>query len=296
MNDCRLRVEETRVQDRRVRYRAVLPVEAPSDGAAITMPLLLLHGLAGSADVWIRSLPYFAADELSQPVFAPDMPGCGYSEGAEEALNIEELADWTARFLDALKVERAHLAANSLGCQVALAFARRHPERAGGLVLIGPTTGKGSVPLWRYIAGLALNSSREPLIYKYVAARLFLQMGIRRYHTTVRNMMEDDTLPNAAAVTAPSLVVWGEHDTIIPEAAARALAAALPCGSFRAVEKAAHMLEFNSPDRFVRIAQVFWAESECLPRVERIYTPQPASITERGALPSKVKRTIPSPS
>ncbi len=190
------------------------------------------------------------------------MPGYGYSEGSEESFDVEQMADWTARFLDVLKVERAHIAANSMGCQVAIALARRHPERVGGLVLVGPTTGRRSVPLWRYVAGLAANSSREPFIYKYVALRLFLQMGFRRYGSTVRNMMDDDPLRAAVDVAAPCRVVRGTRDTIVPDTAAHDLADALPNGSFRAVEKAGHMVQFNSPDRFTRLAQVFWAEAE----------------------------------
>ena len=69
---------------------------------------------------------------------------------------MEELADWAVRLMDALGVDRAHLAGNSMGCQVALALARRHPARVGGLVLVGPTAGERYIPFWRYALGLLL--------------------------------------------------------------------------------------------------------------------------------------------
>jgi pimeloyl-ACP methyl ester carboxylesterase len=61
---------------------------------------------------------------------------------------MEELADWAARFLDAQGIARAHVAGNSMGGQVALALARRHPTRVGGLVLAGPTMGRHLIPAW----------------------------------------------------------------------------------------------------------------------------------------------------
>jgi pimeloyl-ACP methyl ester carboxylesterase len=54
-------------------------------------------------------------------------------------MNIPELADWLARLLDHEKIERVHVVGNSLGCQIGLAFARRHGP-IGGMVLQGGTT------------------------------------------------------------------------------------------------------------------------------------------------------------
>jgi pimeloyl-ACP methyl ester carboxylesterase len=175
-------------------------------------------------------------------------------------MGIHELADWCARFLDAVQVQRADVAAHSMGCQVALALARRHPERVGRLVLVGPTTGGRSVPLWRYLKGMALGSSREPLLYRLLAARMLWRMGIRRYVETVREMMRDDALTGASGVKAESLVIWGDRDTIVPEAAARSLAAALPGGSYKVVAKAAHVVPFNSAGAFAPLAHAFWQQ------------------------------------
>ena len=70
---------------------------------------------------------------------------------------MEELGDWVVRLMEVLGLKYAHLAANSMGCQVALAIARRHPERVGGAVLVGPTSGERYIPVWRYASGLVLD-------------------------------------------------------------------------------------------------------------------------------------------
>jgi pimeloyl-ACP methyl ester carboxylesterase len=240
------------------------PVPGDDSGKGNLPPLLLLHGLAGSGEVWERFLPLLDDGLSPRTVYVPDLPGFGRSRGPRRTLGIYELADWCVRFLNAVHVERADVAAHSMGCQVALALARRHPERVNRLVLVGPTTGSRSVPLWRYLKGMAIGSSREPLLYRLLAARMLWRMGIRRYVETVREMMRDDALAGASGVTADSLVVWGDRDTIVPETAARSLAAALPGGSYQVVAKAAHVVPFNSAHAFAPLAHAFWHQERKL--------------------------------
>jgi pimeloyl-ACP methyl ester carboxylesterase len=138
---------------------------------AVRLPVLLLHGLGCSVEAWGPLLRHIAADEngggRDRPVWAMDMPGYGKSPGppAWRALGIEELADWTVRLMDTLGIARAHLAGNSMGCQVALALARRLPERTGALVLCGPTEGADIVPFWRTVSGLLTDAFVEPWSY-----------------------------------------------------------------------------------------------------------------------------------
>lgn len=254
------------VDDRPVHYESFWPVSRTSHDADMSAPppILLLHGLAGSGEVWNRFLPYLkqnlTQNRSSRVVLVPDLPGCGQSLGAARALNIEELADWCARYLDVLGVEQVDLAAHSMGCQVALGLASRHPRRVNKMLLVGPTTGGRSVPLWRYLAGMAVGSSREPLVYRLLAARMFLRMGIRRYCGTVRAMMRDDAVERAERIMASCLVVRGERDAIIPDAAARSLTAALPGASYCAIQKAAHVVPFNSAGELATLALKFWEQ------------------------------------
>jgi pimeloyl-ACP methyl ester carboxylesterase len=222
-------------------------------------PVLLLHGLAGSGEVWMRCLPLIAQSGTARAI-APDMPGFGQSPGPPSALDIEGLADWSVRLLDALSVGRADVAGHSMGCQVALALADRHPGRVGALVLAGPTMGRRTVPVWRHLAGMVLGAHREPLAYKVLAARMFWRMGLCRYLATVGRMMDDDAVGPASRVAAACLVVRGSRDAIIPEGAARRLAAALPRGSFAPIEGGAHVVPFNNAGEFARLALGFWEE------------------------------------
>ena len=231
---------------------------SPAPSTPLSLPLLFLHGLGCSSEAWKRALVELARRGLPHPVFVPDMPGFGCSPGPDETLGMEDLADWAARLLDALGVPKVHVAGNSMGGQVALALARRHPERVGGLVLVGSTVGEDYVPAWRYAAGLLVDGTREPFVYNVLLARMYAQQGIPRYLATTQKMLEDEPLRHADEVRAPCLVLRGGRDGIIPDAVARRLAAALPRGEFRRLEGASHALNFSRAPEFIQIALEFW--------------------------------------
>jgi pimeloyl-ACP methyl ester carboxylesterase len=255
----RWQVEIRTVDERPVRCRVVAPARRHGDPAALRLPVLLLHGLGCSAEVWEPALRCLAQHGLDQPVWAPDMPGCGHSPGPYEALGMQELADWAARLLDALAIPRAHIVAHSMGSQVTMALARRHPDRVGGIILIGPTTGRHAVYPHRYAVGLVAGGLREPVLYSRLLVRMYREMGLRRYLATARKMMEDDPFAGIAAVTAPCLVIQGQQDEVVPGATARRLAAALPSGAYLEVSGARHVVQLDTPERLALAALAFLA-------------------------------------
>jgi 2-hydroxy-6-oxonona-2,4-dienedioate hydrolase len=255
------RIEKFTVDSRPVRCR-ILGTTPGNAAPALYLPLFFLHGLGCSSDSWQPALDRMAERQPDSPVYAPDMPGFGCSPGPRAALGMEDLGDWVVRLMDALGVQRAHLAANSMGCQVALAIARRHPERVGGIVLVGPTAGERYIPFWRYALGLVLDGVREPFVYTAVLTRMYVQMGLIRYLETTKKMLEDEPINHAAEVDAPCLILRGGNDGIIPDAVARRLAAALPKGEFRRLPGASHALQFSRPVEFLEIALTFWERTE----------------------------------
>lgn len=247
-------------------YIAEAAPPAP-DTTAVGLPVVLLHGLGCSSDAWRPAIEVLAARRPDHRVFIPDLPGFGCSAGPKEAMGMEDLADWVARLLDALGVARAHFAGNSMGCQVALALARRHPARVGGLVLVGATVGGRAVSFGRYALGLLRDGAREPPRYNLALSRMYAQMGVPRYLATTHKMLQNEPLLYAHEIDAPCLIVRGEFDGIIPDRAARELSARLPRGQFRRLDGTAHALMYSRPREFVETALPFWAQAAgCPPR------------------------------
>lgn len=267
------------VDDRRVRLWCAFPPAGRWSDGAERPPYLLIHGLGCSVEVWGPMIRCLAERGLDRPVICADMPGYGRSEppkessGAFGAMSISELADWTARLLDVLGVARVHLAAHSMGCQVALALARRHPERAASLVLIGPTEGTNVVPFWRTVTGLFADVFLETMLYNGTLARMYLQMGPPRFFAAVKQMNADDPVKHAGKVKSPVLIVRGGRDYIVPDLAARKLAARLPRGSYTTLDHGSHAIQFNLSDAFTQIARAFWSRAEA---------EEAAGVTERA--------------
>ncbi len=255
------REEHATVDNRRVRL-LVAPPKMDDRDPDLQLPVLFLHGLGCTGDVWIPTLKEMQGRGLCCPALAPDLPGFGRSIGPSEAMSMDELGDWVVQFLDVRNIGKAHLVGNSMGCQVALAVARRHPERVGALVLQGPTTGERAVPKWRYVGGLAVDAFQETWRYNAKLAVMYFQAGPRRYFQTVHHMMNDDPIGLAKEVTEPVLVIRGGRDAIVSDLVARKLAAALPNAVYTPLDSAAHAIEYNNPREFTDSMMTFLTRAE----------------------------------
>lgn len=256
------REEWTALDGRQVRL-FVAPASGEPADKPLRLPLLLIHGLGCSGETWEPTLQEMRRRSLTCSTLAPDMPGYGRSMGARrDAPGMEELADWLVRLLDLRGIERAHLAGNSMGCQVALAMARRHGSRVGGLVLQGPTTGTRMVPPWRYVAGLITDTIYENPLYSMRLLKMYTQMGPYRYAITVKKMLEDDPFATLDQVKAPCLVIRGGNDAIVSDEVARRLAASLPDAVYLPLDHAAHAIEYNNPEQFVDAMLTFLTRAE----------------------------------
>jgi len=104
--------------------------------AGTGLPLLLLHGLVGSAKNWRRNISFLSRDSN---VYAVDLFNMGKSErvpGLDAGL--EATADRLASYMDAIGLDQADIAGHSHGGAVAMMFAARHPGRVRRLILFAP--------------------------------------------------------------------------------------------------------------------------------------------------------------
>ncbi len=104
--------------------------------AGVGRPLLLLHGLVGSARNWRRNIIFLSRDCA---VYAVDLFNMGESErvpGLDAGL--EATADRVAAYMDAVGIDEADIAAHSHGGAVAMMLAARHADRVRSLILFAP--------------------------------------------------------------------------------------------------------------------------------------------------------------
>jgi 2-hydroxy-6-oxonona-2,4-dienedioate hydrolase len=219
-----------------------------------TPPMVLVHGLVISSLYMVPTARRLAP---FHPVYAPDLPGFGLSDKPREVLDIPGLADALLAWMDAEGVERPVLVGNSLGCQVIVDLAARHPECLCCAVLAGPTmdpharNAPAQITRWLYDWTL----ERPSLALAHV--RDYYQAGLRRALHTFRHALRDPVEEKLPRVQAPTLVVRGARDRIVPQYWAEEAARLLPRGRLVVIPGGPHVVNYTTPGRFVRVVRAF---------------------------------------
>jgi 2-hydroxy-6-oxonona-2,4-dienedioate hydrolase len=216
-----------------------------------TPVVVLVHGIGVSSRYFLPT-----AGRLAErcAVYAPDLPGFGLSGPLGVRPTVRRLADALETWLDAAGLEMPHaLVANSFGCQVVADFAARRPERIPRLVLVGPTIDRQARSLGRQAARLALDSVREPVGLLLLETVDYVQHIRKSGVAAFVEMVRDPVERNLSHVSAPTLVVRGDRDPIVPRTWAEEVAATLPRGRLVEVPGAAHAVNYNAPDALTRL-------------------------------------------
>ena len=213
----------------RVRVRIEGPADAP--------PIVLLHGYTFSLeswDAWAKGL------SATRRVIRYDLAGHGLTgPDASKRYSNEARAAFHIEVMDALGVERADLAGNSLGGLIAWRVAAAHPERVDQLVLVDaggyPINGVADAPVaapppvaaYLLTAPEAGVQAAMQALYgdpsKLDPARVAQVRDLMRRRGNGRAFVEhiaQFTLPDPTAslatIAAPTLILWGEADKLIP--------------------------------------------------------------------------------
>lgn len=200
-------------------------------------------------------------------VAAVDLPGHGRSQGPLRH-TIEAMADWVGSVIDALDIENPALVGHSMGSLVALHIAARD-ERVARLALLGTgdamkvhpelmaAAASGDADAWDMVAkwsagrgeaGGGVVPSSESEVRAFLAAEdpAVLATDLRAVHDTTAAEVW------ARSVSAPTLVVIGAQDRMVPPAAARRLAEAFEDATVAEVDTG-HMMMTDAPAAVARL-------------------------------------------
>jgi pimeloyl-ACP methyl ester carboxylesterase len=218
------------------------------------LPIVHVHGFAISG----RYLEPTAACLASRyPTYVPDLPGHGYSEKPGRPLNIPELAEALAGYLDSVGVPRAVILGNSSGCLVAAEFAHRYPDRTERAVLVSPAGGRHNRPLVRGMMQLARDGLREPPSLARIAVPDYVRFGLLDSIQAFRRMTRYPTLERLSHVPVPFLAVIGSRDPLVSESQMdMILRSPADVDVVRHVD-AAHAINFSHPETLARIVDAY---------------------------------------
>lgn len=232
--------------------------EGNDDGGA---PLVLLHAWGES---W-RSFERLIASLPPLTLVAPDLRGHGGADKPEDGYSLTAVAEDVVAMLDALGIERAHVLGSSSGGYVAQQLAATHPELVQSLILVGSPLSLHGKPLFAN----EVEALTDPISEDWVRESL---SWYRLLHTVPAGYIEDrvqdglampaavwkaslrgyyDAVPpsEAGTISAPTLILWGAHDHLVPRHHEETLVRRIPGAQLKIYEKTGHLVLWECPER-----------------------------------------------
>jgi len=269
-----------------------LRVRCLAAGTGGAPPVLLLHG--GGFDAADFSYRY-AIEPLSRlrPVLAFDWPGYGGSDTPKLRYDLAYYARFLEHLMDSLGIQRSAVVGVSMGGGAALSFALCSPERVEKLVLVASYGLGKDAPYGRLGYVLAHAPSAADLVYALLRrSRRSLRWGLRRIVCDPRVVSDElvqearrllnqpasgrafrsfrksevgwsglktDFSDRLGELAAPTLLVHGDRDRVVPIEWARRAHERLPDSELRVLKDCGHWPPRECPDKFNRVVADFLA-------------------------------------
>ncbi|WP_166442022.1 alpha/beta fold hydrolase [Nakamurella flava] len=228
---------------------------SPEAGAPEGRPtVVMVHGLGMSARSLLPTARLLARDFR---VVLPELPGNGRSTRPADVLDVPALADALVDWMDRVGLPSAVLVGHSLGSQVAVHAAGRHPDRVTALVLVSPSRDPLINTPWKKALRLLLDGPRESPKLLPVAVVDYLRAGPIRMWRTLRASLETDPIRTLGRVRQPTLVVRGDRDLLVSPWWARTICAVVGDGRVATVTDGPHGLPFSTPADLTRAIMPF---------------------------------------
>jgi 3-oxoadipate enol-lactonase len=253
-------------------YATVDDIEMRYEVRGRGTPLLMLMGLGGSGDMWGET--FLAALDAHFRLIVLDNRGTGGTSRGSAQYTVPRLTADALGVLDAEGILAAHVLGASLGGMAALEMAVSHPARVRGLVL-GSTTPGGPdavLPprsmldeLERHgpLGSTALLVSREfvarrtGLLTRLAARAVARPTGPAVLRDQTSALLKFDAASRLGEVVAPTLVIAGSHDRLIPPENARLLVHGIRGARGVFVKGAGHCFFWEAPERAARAVVEF---------------------------------------
>lgn len=235
-------------------------------------PFVYLHSTLGEAFMW---LPFYQSWSKKFHVYVPTHPGFGQSGGFDKIDTIEDMAFHYVEMFDALGLdEEIVLGGVSLGGWIAAEFAVRWPERVKKLwIADAPGLCVPEQPL-PDLFRIATNRDKlrellfhEPqgamstLIIKDSPDDESMMTAYQSMTVLARLVWERPYDPKLAdrlkRIQCPTLLVWGEHDKLVPPAYGEAYKKHIPGAELRLIKDCGHLPMFEKEAEFVDILTKF---------------------------------------
>jgi pimeloyl-ACP methyl ester carboxylesterase len=219
-------------------------------------PVVLVHGLSGSTRWWNRNVPDLAEHYR---VYLVNLPGFGALRRSGPRFVLAEATSWLLAWMEAVGLESAHLVGHSMGGYLSLRLAARRPEAVGRLVLVDPAGMPSHRTMLGHLGPLLLSARYGKPSFLPVLVRDALHAGPFTLLRTARDLLAEDVRDDLRRVEAPTLLVWGKRDPLIPPSICDVMRAEIPDSRLLVIERAGHNPMFDRAEDFNRALLAFLA-------------------------------------
>ena len=238
--------------------------------------LMLLHGLNDDKNSFVTSIRELS---LSYHIVLPDLQAHGENAKTEgRDYSIAGQAQFIKQLSDALRISQVFIGGNSMGGHTAASFAARFPANTHGLILLNATgiqLENESVYVYfpekidvQFLKDFFDNAFVTPpafpqpvlqhLVNKTNKSIPFINNLIKQVETGDDFRMNE----KAESIKAPTLVLWGKHDPIVPLSYGELFTKKIPDARLKVFENAGHSAQFEIPDQLQAELKAFMESLE----------------------------------
>ncbi|MGA8500770.1 MAG: alpha/beta fold hydrolase [Candidatus Sulfotelmatobacter sp.] len=240
-------------------------------------PILLIMGLGYPSAMWHRTRPALSA---SYRTIALDNRGAGQSDVPPGPYSIALMASDAAAVLDAASIPSAHVFGVSMGGMIAQEFALQYPGRVQSLILGctaagGPNVQRADPAAIEMLKARTWMSREEaaeaavPFIYDSATTRHLIDEDIAQrnpwptstvgYLAQLQAILAWESFSRLAQITAPTLVVHGKVDRLVPVGNGELIASRIRGAKLVLIERASHLFSTDQPEAAERTILEFLA-------------------------------------
>lgn len=253
-------------------------------------PVILIHGLGGSVESWMFNVSTLAQHHR---IYAIDLPGFGHTEKPLDPFSLSSLAQFVNDFMKLQGVDKASLIGNSMGGGITLKFAITFPEKIDRLVVVNsialgtelsrnlrlaslPLIGefftkpgkRGTVRsllegcvydptvITEELVDISYQFITQPGAQKHFLSTLRSITNLRGQHSHIIHSIVD----NLHMITAPTFIIWGKQDHMIPVAHAQVIKEGIMNSKLHILDSCGHNPQIEYPEKFNSLVLEFLAK------------------------------------
>ncbi len=236
-----------------VRYQRVDAIQSVH-GKSEREPIVLVHGLSASTLWWRRNVESLAQERT---IYLLDLPGFGSMRRFATHFVLAQAGAWLVSWMDAVGLQCVDLIGHSMGGYICMWVAAHHPERVHRLVLVSPAAMSHVRSVRGYIIPLLMGLRYLTPRFLPVLAFDALRTGPITLLHVAQDILRLDVQKDIKAIRTPTLLIWGENDTLVPPTFASILRDEIADACLLMLKHAGHVSMFDQPQQFNKAVNAF---------------------------------------